>query len=78
MPRAVAIEEPEADQQPATAPEAQYFDENGDPVDIIIDEADAVVVGRPLTMDERPNVTVPWSEIARKYQDRLMGRTPRT
>ena len=41
-------------------------------------ESDTVVVARPLTMDERPNVTVPFEEIQRKWLDKLMGRTPRT
>ena len=77
VPRATATEEPEETQEPASS-EEQYFDEDGTPIEIITDESDTVVVARPLTMDERPNVTVPWPEIARKYQDRLMGRTPRT
>lgn len=74
VPRATATEEPEETQEPASS-EEQYFDENGTP---ITDESDTVVVARPLTMDERPNVTVSYEEIQRKWLDKLMGRTPRT
>ena len=77
VPRATATEEPEETQEPASS-EEQYFDENGTPIEIITDESDTVVVARPLTMDERPNVTVPFEEIQRKWLDKLMGRTPRT
>ena len=77
VPRATATEEPEETQEPASS-EEQYFDENGTPIEIIIDESDTVVVARPLTMDERPNVTVSYEEIQRKWLDKLMGRTPRT
>ena len=77
VPRATATEEPEETQEPASS-EEQYFDENGTPIEIITDESDTVVVARPLTMDERPNVTVSYEEIQRKWLDKLMGRTPRT
>ena len=77
MPRATATEEPEETQEPASS-EEQYFDEDGTPIEIITDESDTVVVARPLTMDERPNVTVSYEEIQRKWLDKLMGRTPRT
>ena len=65
VPRATATEEPEETQEPASS-EEQYFDEDGTPIEIITDESDTVVVARPLTMDKRPNVTVPFEEIQRK------------
>lgn len=78
VPRAASTNEPEVEQPKDVSTEEEYLDENGEPVEIIVDDDDTVVVSRPLTMAERPNVTVPWSVITRNFQDKLMGRTPRT